>query len=94
MIFTSEGIINIRNNKWAGDFSPLDSECPSYVSRTFSKAYLRHLIIAGEMLGAQIASMQNLAFYLYLVTQAREKITEGEFLKWKTSIIKKVSGRL
>ena len=94
MIFTSEGIINIRNNKWANDFTPIDSECPSYVSRTFSKAYLRHLIISGEMLGAQIASMQNLAFYLYLVAQAREKIAEGEFLKWKTSAIKRVSGRL
>jgi queuine tRNA-ribosyltransferase len=94
MIFTTEGIINIRNNKWSNDFSPLDSECPSYVSRTFSKAYLRHLIISGEMLGAQIASMQNLAFYLYLVAQAREKITEGDFLKWKTSVIKKVSERL
>jgi queuine tRNA-ribosyltransferase len=94
MIFTSQGVINIRNNKWSNDFSPLDIECPSYVSRTFSKAYLRHLIISGEMLGAQIASMQNLAFYLYLVGQAREKIAEGEFLKWKTSVIKKVSGRL
>jgi queuine tRNA-ribosyltransferase len=94
MIFTSEGIINIRNSKWTNDFSPLDSECPSYVSRTFSKAYLRHLVISGEMLGAQIASMHNLAFYLYLVAQARKKIAEGEFLKWKTSVIKKFSGRL
>jgi queuine tRNA-ribosyltransferase len=94
MLFTSEGIINIRNSKWTDDFSPLDSECPSYVSRTYSRAYLRHLIISGEMLGAQIASMHNLAFYLYLVAKAREKIAEGEFLKWKRSVIKKLSGRL
>ena len=94
MIFTSEGIINIRNKKWSEDFSQLDIDCPSYVSRTFSKAYLRHLVISGEMLGAQIASMQNLAFYLYLVSEARNKITEGEFSKWKTSIIKRVSERL
>ena len=94
MIFTSEGIINIRNKKWSEDFSQLDNNCPSYVSRTFSKAYLRHLVISGEMLGAQIASMQNLAFYLYLVSEARIKIAEGEFSKWKTSIIKRVSRRL
>jgi queuine tRNA-ribosyltransferase len=94
MIFTSEGEINIRNKKWADDFSPLDPGCPSAISRTYSKAYLRHLIIAGEMLGAQIASMQNLAFYLYLVAQAREKIVDGSFLKWKNSVIKIYSGRL
>ena len=94
MIFTSAGIINIRNKKWAGDFSPIDIECPSYASRTFSKSYLRHLIISGEMLGAQIASMQNLSFYLYLVAEARKKIEEGEFAKWKVSAIKRVSERL
>jgi queuine tRNA-ribosyltransferase len=94
MIFTNNGIINIRNKKWVDDFSPLDSECPSYVSLTYSKAYLRHLIISGEMLGAQIASMHNLAFYLYLVAEARKKIAEGEFLKWKESAIKKLSERL
>lgn len=94
MIFTSQGIINIRNRKWIDDFSPLDNECPSLVSKTYSKAYLRHLIISGEMLGAQIASMQNIAFYLYLVAQAREKIAEGSFLKWKNSVIKRYSGRL
>jgi queuine tRNA-ribosyltransferase len=94
MIFTTGGIINIRNKKWSDDFSQLDPECPSYVSRTFSKAYLRHLVVSGEMLGAQIASMQNLAFYLYLVSEARKKIVDGEFSKWKASIITKISGRL
>jgi queuine tRNA-ribosyltransferase len=94
MIFTTEGIINIRNSKWTDDFSPIDAGCPSYVSQTFSKAYLRHLVISGEMLGAQIASMHNLAFYLYLVTEARKKIAEGEFLRWKNSLTGKLSGRL
>lgn len=94
MLFTNDGIINIRNKKWTDDFSPIDSNCPSYVSQTYSKAYLRHLVISGEMLGAQIASMHNLAFYLYLVAEAGRKIAAGEFLKWKTSIIKKLSERL
>jgi len=94
MIFTSKGIINIRNRKWADDFSPVDEDCPSEVSRTYSKAYLRHLIISGEMLGAQIASFQNLAFYINMVKQARERIEEGNFLSWKNSVIKKVSERL
>jgi queuine tRNA-ribosyltransferase len=94
MIFTSEGIINIRNQKWNNDFTAIDSECPSYVSRTYSKAYLRHLVISGEMLGAQLASMHNLAFYLHLASEARRKIEEGEFLKWKTETVKKLSARL
>jgi len=94
MLFTSEGIINIRNKKWTDDFSPLDQECPSKVSRDYTKAYLRHLVISGELLGAQIASIHNLAFYLNLVGEARRKIEKGDFLKWKNSIIKKVSGRL
>jgi len=94
MIFTSEGIINIRNKKWIDDFSPLDQECPSEISRSYTKAYLRHLIISGELLGAQIASIHNLAFYLNLVSEARIKIEEGDFLKWKNSIIKKISERL
>lgn len=94
MIFTSEGVINIRNQKWTGDLSPIDSECPSYVSRTYSKAYLRHLVISGEMLGAQLASMHNLAFYLHLVAEARRKIEDGDFLRWKTEAIRKLSVRL
>jgi queuine tRNA-ribosyltransferase len=94
MIFTSNGIINIRNSKWANDFSVLDDRCPSYVSSTFSKAYLRHLVISGEMLGAQIATMQNLSFYLYLMNEARKKIEEGDFLKWKEEITEDLSRRL
>ena len=94
MIFTWNGIINIRNKKWTDDLSPLDPECPSPVSMTYSKAYLRHLIISGEILGAQIASIHNLAFYLNLVGEARKKIEEGDFVKWKNTMTKKLSGRL
>ena len=94
MLFTWHGAINIRNKKWAFDFSPLDSDCPSIISRTYSKAYLRHLVISGEILGAQIASMHNLSFYLNLVAEARKKIEEGDFVIWKKAIIKKLSGRL
>lgn len=94
MLFTSEGIINIKNKKWASDFSPVDPAGPSAVSRYYSKAYLRHLIISGEILGSQIASIHNLAFYLKLVSDAREKIDEGNFRKWKEKMIIKVSERL
>ncbi len=94
MIFTWDGIINIRNQKWTDDFSPLDSKCPSLVSQTYSKAYLRHLIISGEILGAQIASIHNLGFYLNLVQEARKKIDAGDFVKWKQAIIKTLSARL
>jgi queuine tRNA-ribosyltransferase len=94
MIFTWEGTINIRNKRWENDFSPLDPICHSSVSQTYSKAYLRHLIISGEILGAQIASIQNLSFYIDLVNEARKKIEEGDFVKWKNTIIRKLSGRL
>jgi queuine tRNA-ribosyltransferase len=94
MLFTSEGTINIRNKKWIDDFSPLDADGSSEVSRTYSKAYLRHLVISGENLGAQIASIHNLAFYLKLLEEARNQIEEGNFRKWKISMIKKLSERL
>jgi len=94
MLFTGEGTINIRNRKWIDDFSPIDPENPSLVSRFYSKAYLRHLVISGENLGAQIASIHNLAFYLKLVNEARKKIEEGNFRKWKISMVKKLSERL
>ncbi len=94
MLFTSEGTINIRNRKWIDDFGSIDPEGPSIVSRTYSKAYLRHLVMAGENLGAQIASIHNLAFYLWLVGEARKKIKEGNFRQWKTALVKKVSERL
>ena len=94
MLFTSEGTINIRNRKWIDDFSPVDPEGTSVVSLNYSKAYLRHLVISGENLGAQIASIHNLALYLRLVGEARKKIEEGDFGKWKNSMIKKLSERL
>jgi queuine tRNA-ribosyltransferase len=94
MLFTSEGIINIRNKKWACDFNPIDPAGPSSVSLHYSKAYLRHLVISGEILGAQIASIHNLAFYLRLLKEARKKIEEGDFKRWKDSMTKKLSERL
>jgi queuine tRNA-ribosyltransferase len=93
MLFTRDGIINIRNQRWAADFSPVDAGSVSEVSRTYSKAYLRHLVIAGEMLGAQIATIHNLSFYLSLVTEAREKILDGTFGTWKEEILKRISER-
>jgi len=94
MLFTSEGTINIRNKKWIDDFGPIDPDGSSIVSRSYSRAYLRHLVISGENLGAQIASIHNLGFYLKLVGEARRNITEGNFLQWKNSMIKKLSERL
>jgi queuine tRNA-ribosyltransferase len=94
MLFTGEGTINIRNRKWIDDFSPIDPDGPSEVSLNYSKAYLRHLVMSGENLGAQIASIHNLAFYLKLVGEARKKIEEGNFKLWKNSMIKKLSERL
>ncbi len=94
MLFTSEGTINIRNKKWNDDLSPVDPEGPSAVSLHYSKAYLRHLVMSGEHLGAQIASIHNLAFYLKLIGEARKKIQEGEFGTWKKAMVKKLSERL
>ena len=94
MIFTSEGTINLRNKKWAEDFSQLDPNGTSFVDSFYTKAYLRHLFAAGEMLAAQIASEHNLAFYLNLVSQAREHIKSGDFLSWKNMMVKKLAVRL
>lgn len=94
MLFTSEGIINIKNRQWMNDFSPIDPSGPSSVSLVYSKAYLRHLVISGEILGSQISSIHNLAFYLKLMSEARIKINEGNFREWKEAMIKKVSSRL
>ena len=94
MLFTTGGIINIKNRQWMNDFSPIDTGIPCTVSNTYSKAYLRHLVISGEILGSQISSIHNLAFYLYLVSEARNKINKGDFTKWKGSMIKKLSERL
>lgn len=94
MLFTSEGIINIRNEKWKDDFTPIDPTIGNYASTFYSKAYLRHLTISKEILAAQIASIHNLAFYLWLVGQAREHILAGDFAVWKDQMVKKVSTRL
>ena len=94
MLFTSEGIINIKNRKWMDDYSPIDISGNSFVDMQYSKAYLRHLIISGEMLGAQIASLHNLAFYLWLVRKAFEEIKSGTFTAWKKKMIPALSTRL
>ena len=94
MLFTGEGTINIRNRKWVDDFNPIDPEGPSSVSLKYSKAYLRHLVMSGENLGAQIASIHNLAFYIKLVAEARNQIEAGNFKKWKETKVKKLSERL
>lgn len=94
MLFTTEGIINIRNEKWKDDLSPIDAGLGGYVSTFHSKAYLRHLIINKEILGAQIASIHNLTFYLWLVKEARKQILSGTFAEWKNQMVKKVSNRL
>lgn len=93
MLFTSEGTINIRNKKWENDHSPIDKNGTSFVDQ-YSKAYLRHLIISNEMLGAQIASQHNLAFYLWLVKTARQKIMEGSFSSWKKEMVIQLKERL
>lgn len=94
MLFTSQGIINIRNEKWKKDFSPIDPNGTSFVDTYYSKAYLRHLFVSKEMLGPQIATLHNLAFYLNLVKTAREKIINGNFDSWKKEIIPIISRRL
>jgi len=94
MLFTSEGILNMRNEKWKDDFSPIDPTIGGYVSTFYSKAYLRHLTISKEILAAQIASIHNLSFYLWLVKEARKHIIEGDFSVWKDQMVKKVSTRL
>ena len=93
MLFTSEGFINIKNEKWKDDFSPIDENLGE-VSSFYSKAYLRHLIHSKEILGAEIASIHNLSFYLWLVGEARKQIIEGTFASWKNIMVEKVSRRL
>ena len=94
MLFTTEGVINIKNKKWEKDFSPIDPLALSFVDKDYSKAYLRHLIKADEILGLQICSIHNLSFYLWLVKEARKHILEGDFLAWKAKTVKKVTTRL
>lgn len=94
MLFTTQGIMNMRNEKWKEDFSPIDEALGGYVSTFYSRAYLRHLIASKEMLGAQIASIHNLSFYLWLVRQARERIQAGDFAAWKNKMVKQLMTRL
>jgi queuine tRNA-ribosyltransferase len=94
MMFTTEGIINIRNKKWQMDFSELDPGLDGYASRNFSKAYIRHLFVAGEIQGLQIASVQNLTFYLWLMREARKAIMENTFAAWKAEILPRIERRL
>ncbi|MDF7820839.1 tRNA guanosine(34) transglycosylase Tgt [Runella sp. MFBS21] len=94
ILYTTEGVINIRNEKWKADLSPIDESLGGYVSSFYSKAYLRHLLKAEEILGAQIASIHNLTFYLWLIGQAREQILAGSFNSWKNAILKKITQRL
>ena len=94
MLFTSEGIINIKNKKWENDLSPIDPNGKATVDLMYSKAYLRHLIISKELLGSQIASIHNLTFYLWLVKEARTKIIDGNFHEWKNKMVSKLVHRL
>lgn len=94
MLFTQHGIMNMRNKKWADDFSPIQEDGASIVDHIYSKAYLRHLFIAQEILAMQIASIHNLAFYLWLVGEARKHIVAGDFKVWKTEMVERVTRRL
>jgi queuine tRNA-ribosyltransferase len=94
MLFTKNGIINIRNEKWKSDFSPIEEDGATYVDTFYSKAYLRHLNSNNEMLGAQIASIHNLGFYLWLAKEARKRIIDGTFSEWKPVILENITRRL
>ncbi|GAB3432493.1 tRNA guanosine(34) transglycosylase Tgt [Niabella aquatica] len=94
MLFTTQGVINIDNKKWEYDFSPIDEGLPCEMSRYYSKAYLRHLFKAGELLALTIASVHNLSFYLWLVAEARKHIIDGDYAQWKTEMIVRLKARL
>jgi queuine tRNA-ribosyltransferase len=94
MLFTSEGTINMKNKKWEDDFSPIDESGTTFVDTFYSKAYLRHLIISGEMLGGQIASIHNLGFYVRLMNEARSHIKSGDFVAWKKGMVEKLNQRI
>jgi queuine tRNA-ribosyltransferase len=94
MLYTSKGILNIRNAKWKDDFSPVDEDSPCTTSRFYTKAYLRHLVHSSEILGMQIGTLQNLSFYLWLVGEARKHIIEGDFLSWKNQMVPQLEQRL
>jgi queuine tRNA-ribosyltransferase len=94
MLFTSKGIVNIRNEKWKNDFSAIDEDGHTFVDTLHSKSYLRHLFISGEILGPQIASIHNLGFYLWLVGEARKHILDGSFSNWKKDMVVKLETRI
>ena len=94
MLFTKDGIMNMRNKKWENDYSPIEADGASYVDTAYSRAYLRHLFHAQELLALQIASIHNLAFYLWLVQEARKHIIAGDFSTWKPMMVKRLSTRL
>ena len=94
MLFTKDGIMNMRNKKWEYDYSPIEADGASYVDTMYSRAYLRHLFHAQELLALQIASIHNLAFYLWLVGEARKHIIAGDFSTWKPAMVKRISTRL
>jgi queuine tRNA-ribosyltransferase len=93
-LFTKQGVMNMRNEQWKNDFSPLEEDGASFVDRLYSKAYLRHLITTNEILGLQIASIHNLAFYIWLVKEARRHIIAGDFPEWKAGMLENVTRRL
>lgn len=93
-VYTLQGIMNIKNRKWRDDFSPIDPDATTAIGAQYSRAYLRHLIVSGEILGAVIASIHNLGFYMWLVERAREKIESGEFKSWKRSVIRQLNVKL
>jgi queuine tRNA-ribosyltransferase len=94
MLFTWNGVINIKNKKWATDFTPVDENSPCFASSRYTKAYLRHLFVAGEILGMQLASIHNIAFYLELVKEARKQILAGSYATWKNSMVPQLKQRL
>jgi tRNA-guanine transglycosylases, various specificities len=94
MLFTPDGIMNMRNRKWADDFSPIQADSECFVDTQYSKAFLRHLFISQELLAMQIASIHNLAFYLWLVKEARKHILAGDFAQWKPLMVERVTRRL
>lgn len=94
MLFTKNGIMNMRNKKWADDYSPIEADGASEVDRIYSRAYLRHLMVSGELLGLQIASIHNLAFYLWLTGEARNHVIAGDFKSWKDMMIPRLMQRL
>jgi queuine tRNA-ribosyltransferase len=94
MLFTAHGTINIKNKKWADDFSPIDEMAHTFVDVEYTKAYLRHLFAADEYLGKQIATIHNLGFYMWLVREARKHILAGDFREWKEKMVKQMDKRL